>query len=233
MYTVYLIKQDGIPCYVGMTSRTLKERFWEHCKNKKGAMYKPIKKHGKEHFETIKIDHAHAKDEASNKEDFWTLFYKEQGYNLYNRIIGMHQIISETQREIIRNRSTGKHPNDETRRKMSDARQGEKNGMFGKHHTEESRKKMSDSHKREYIKVNHPMYGKHHNEESKRKISEAKKGKCSPHRKKVQCIETKEIFSSMNEAAKIKDISLSNISQVCNGKQKTAGGFHWKFVNAA
>jgi hypothetical protein len=52
----------------------------------------------------------------------------------------------------------------ERRRKMSEARKGEKNPMFGKHHTEKSRRKMSELRK-----------GKIVSEETRRKMSEAHK----------------------------------------------------------
>lgn len=70
-------------------------------------------------------------------------------------------------------------------------------------------------------------------EEHKRKISEAKKGKLINRKdqsKKVLCVETGEIFESMNDAERKAGISNSHISAVCNGKRKSAGGFHWKFL---
>lgn len=39
-----------------------------------------------------------------------------------------------------------------------------------------------------------------------------------------------EIFSSISEAQKKYPAAHSHISQVCNGKRKTAGGFKWKFL---
>ena len=48
--------------------------------------------------------------------------------------------------------------------------------------------------------------------------------------KKVLCVETGEIFESVHEAQRKTGISQGNISQVCNGKRKTIGGFHWKFL---
>ena len=48
--------------------------------------------------------------------------------------------------------------------------------------------------------------------------------------KKVCCIETSIIYSSIKEASKQTGVCQSGISQCCNSKQKTAGGFHWEFV---
>lgn len=49
--------------------------------------------------------------------------------------------------------------------------------------------------------------------------------------KQVRCIETGKIYSSTMEVEKQLGFSQSNISLVCNGKRKTCGGFHWKYVS--
>lgn len=49
--------------------------------------------------------------------------------------------------------------------------------------------------------------------------------------KRVKCIETDTIYNSLKEAAAALGISMTSISQNCHGKQKTAGGYHWKFVD--
>ena len=45
------------------------------------------------------------------------------------------------------------------------------------------------------------------------------------------CIETGEIFSSMGEASRMKQIDKTSISRCCNGKQITAGGYHWRLLD--
>ena len=88
-----------------------------------------------------------------------------------------------TRGEHNRLHNAGKHHSDETRRKISEAKTGEKNPFYGKHHSEEVRKKMSESHKSK----NHPMYGKHHSEDTRRKMSESLKGRTfsEEHRRKI------------------------------------------------
>lgn len=50
--------------------------------------------------------------------------------------------------------------------------------------------------------------------------------------KKVVCLETKEIFSSLKEAANIKKIDSGSISCCCHKKKlKQAGGYHWRFYD--
>lgn len=48
--------------------------------------------------------------------------------------------------------------------------------------------------------------------------------------KKILCIETGEIFESIGDAERKTGIDHSNISMVCSGIRKTAGGYHWSFV---
>lgn len=48
--------------------------------------------------------------------------------------------------------------------------------------------------------------------------------------KKVLCVETNEIFNSAKEA--MEAIGIKGIDACCRGKQKTAGGYHWKYIEA-
>ena len=58
----------------------------------------------------------------------------------------------------------GKHPSEETRKKIGAAKKGEKNPNYGKHLSEETRRKMSEA-------------KKNMSEETRKKLSEANKGK--------------------------------------------------------
>lgn len=48
--------------------------------------------------------------------------------------------------------------------------------------------------------------------------------------KKIKCIETNEIFNNASEASKKTGIQACNILRVCSGKRKTAGKFHWEYI---
>ncbi len=52
----------------------------------------------------------------------------------------------------------------------------------------------------------------------------------SIHRKKVINIENGISFDSLKDAAEFYGIKSNKISEVCSGKRKTAGGFHWKYL---
>lgn len=122
----------------------------------------------------------------------------------------------------------GKKHSEEHNRKIGEANKGRK-------FSEESKMKMSEAHK-----------GKSLSEEAKRKLSEAKKGKkhSEEHKmkmseamqnhkdlsKQVLCVETGEVFPSVHDVERKTGINNGKISMACNGKRKSAGGYHWKFV---
>lgn len=70
------------------------------------------------------------------------------------------------------------------------------------------------------------------NSQYRKKLSEKQKERISlAHRKKVQCIDTGKIYSSLREAASNVGIkSPELISRQIRGKIKTAGGYMWKYV---
>jgi len=134
----------------------------------------------------------------------------------------------------------GKICSEETKKKISEAQKGKKHHSYGKTISEETKQKLSDAKKGD----KNPFYNKKHTEYSKQKMREAKIGKSlsdehknkiaksnkNKNAKKVLCIETGEIFESIQQAAKIKGIkSFSHITSVCRNNQKTCGGFHWKY----
>lgn len=54
-----------------------------------------------------------------------------------------------------------------------------------------------------------------------------------PHKKysrKVVCVETNETLDSLKEAAQKYGLQLPLVWKCCNGKQKTTGGYHWKYA---
>lgn len=93
------------------------------------------------------------------------------------------------------------------------------------HHSEETKRKMSEARSGE----NNPFYGKHHTEETKKKIRES-----NPSKSVLQFSKDGEFISeyqSTREAERQTDISNSSICRCCKGKQKSAGGFIWKYAS--
>ena len=48
--------------------------------------------------------------------------------------------------------------------------------------------------------------------------------------KSVYCVELDKTFNGIREAAKELNLHSTNITKVCKGKQKTTGGYHWRYV---
>lgn len=121
----------------------------------------------------------------------------------------------------------GKKLSKETKRKLSEAHKGQRPWMKGRHHSEETKRKLSEINK-----------GKKMSYEAKRKLSETNKGRrpsdktikasIKANSKRVLCIETRELFESIKQAEE--KYKIHNVCNACNGKRKTAGGYHWKYV---
>ena len=94
---------------------------------------------------------------------------------------------------------------DETKKKISESKIGEKHPMFGKHFSEEHKKKMSAS-----------MTGNHN----------------SPTKPVLQFSKTGEFiaeYPSIMDAERHTGCNHENICKCCKGKLKTCGGFIWKY----
>jgi len=136
----------------------------------------------------------------------------------------LHSVISEKQREILRN-----------------INQGEKNPMFGKTHTEEVKRKHSDL----VSGFNHPMFGKKHDKSTRRKIAENRRKSIS--QEEINQISAEfnsksvlqydlegnfiQQFKSVKEASQILGLSESLIGKTCRGVIKKPRKFIFKFKN--
>lgn len=59
-------------------------------------------------------------------------------------------------------------------------------------------------------------------------VLNVKCGGVSP--KKVCCVETKEVFASLHQASRAKNVQVSHICSAAKGSRDTAGGFRWAYV---
>lgn len=48
--------------------------------------------------------------------------------------------------------------------------------------------------------------------------------------KEVMCVETGAVYNSIKDAASALNLQASHIGEVCKGKRKTHGGYHWRYV---
>lgn len=61
-------------------------------------------------------------------------------------------------------------------------------------------------------------------QETINKIKEAKK------QYDILCVETNIKYDSLRDAFKNTNINFHHIAEVCKGKRKTAGGYHWELI---
>ena len=96
--------------------------------------------------------------------------------------------------------------------------------------SEATKKKLSEAH----VGEKNPFYGRHLSEEHKEKIRETRRSlDIQPVNKRpVRCVETGVIYESTAQATRELGIHNFAIRRVCYGERKTAGGFHWEYVEA-
>ena len=128
---------------------------------------------------------------------------------------------------------------EEQRRKISEAMIGKNSPFYGKHHSEESKKKLSESltgrvfaeeHRK---KISEAKIGHEVSEETRKKLSESMTGNYNARQTQVlQYSKSGEFiaeYPSIMEAERQTGCYNQNISQCCQGKRKSAGGFIWKY----
>jgi hypothetical protein len=57
------------------------------------------------------------------------------------------------------------------------------------------------------------------------------KSRAEKSKKKVLCVEKNMVYDSLKDASAQSGNRVSSISNCCNGRVKTAGGYHWEFVS--
>ena len=189
-------------------------------------LQRAFNKYGEANFSFEVIEFINTEEELLPREQYYIELYqvcdRDKGYNLI--VDATRNIPSKETKLKISLAHQGKTISEETKLKMSLAQKGSKNHnygktgylhpMHGKTHSKESRYRMSQNHA-DVSGSKNPMYGKH--------------GELHPASKKVICIETGVVYGSMVDIEKITGIKRNNISSCCTGKNKTAGGYHWKY----
>jgi group I intron endonuclease len=207
---IYKIANDiNSKVYIGQTRQTLKKRLKNHkclSKTKDYLLYRAIRKYGWKHFTTEVVEDNISLENLNEREIFWT--------NKFNALTPYGYVcIAGGELRIV---------SEETRRRMSKARLGNKNPNFGKHHTEESKKKISKA------KIGQqPWLGKKHSEETKQKMKRSK------YCKNILCYDLdgnfiKE-FDSIHEASRELNLYRNMISKVCRGLSKYTGNYIFKY----
>ena len=248
-FKIYLVmNRTNFKKYVGLTSRTVARRFYEHSINRKSAIGLAIQKYGRDNFLVVVIETCETLEKANEREKYWIAFHDCIAPSGYNRTDGGECAIpSEETRERQSEAANKRFENPQEREKISETLTGRKdseevkarkraaqkkryaeNPMESQKQSEGLKKRFSnpDEHKKhseimKKYKAEHPV-----TDETKRAIS-VKKEK---YKKKVRCIETGEIFESISIAAKNFNTEPTQISRVCRGVRQTYHGYHFEFV---
>lgn len=239
-YKVYKhTNQHNGKVYIGITSTSVDRRSGHHGNGYKNNVlfYRAIQKYGWDSFShEVLLSGVSIKEAAAAEIKFISLYNStnpECGYNISSG--GEYG-------------KAGVPYSDEERKHRSDSMTGVKNPCYGKFgsehpaygytHTEESKRKFVPK-----------IRGKVRSEETKQKISSYRRsvgswsgsnnpmsGKTygsAPHARKIVCVETGEIFDSVKRAAESINTFPTSITATCAGRQKTCGGFHWKYVDTS
>ena len=186
------------------------------------ALNGAIEKYGKENFKKYIIEECNL-ESLDEREIHW--------------IKKLHSHVSEWGYNISWGGNTpmrGRKHTDESKKKQSDAKLGEKSWMFGKHLSEEHKKRIGESGTGD----KNGFFGKNHSDENRKKISESKIGKKhSDEFKKKQSemrIGNKNhnfCKKNKNSSSKYWGVSISSdrlswiVTLSINGKQKYLGSF--------
>jgi len=138
--------------------------------------------------------------------------------------------------------SKNKRHHPESNRKRSIAITGEQHPLYGTHLSDEAKKHLSEYWKGRIFtpetraKLSEASKGIPKGEKHREALKRARLGKCmgadAYNSVKVQCVETGEIYLSIADArSEYKIKSGHHISECCQGKLKTCGGFRWEYVN--
>lgn len=208
--------------YIGITSQKPTRRWQngEHyCGN--AHFYAAIQKYGWDGFHHEILYTELTKEEAERMEVDLIAKYQTQdpdkGYNLASggaARCGWHH--TEEAKEKIGARTRGTHLSESHRQRIGEAQRGDKNHASGKALSSEHKAKLSAA------LTGHSVPGT-----TRKAISDAKRAKNA---RPVLCVETGTCYGSPAEAAEKAGINRSSICSCCLGHRKTAGGYHWEYV---
>lgn len=242
-YKVYMHLFPNNKVYIGITKQKLTRR-WDNGKGYKNNQYmtNAIMKYGWDNIKHLILYDNLTKEEAEQKEIELIKIYKSNnkkyGYNILNGgnvSNGLTQDVlkklsinskkmweNEQYREHMIKAHCGKTASDETKKRMSI---NNAKVWLGKHLSKETRNKISQNRK------GIASWNKGTKGIMKANKTSFKIGQPSINRKKVICIETKIIYDSLLEASKMTNTNQTCIVNVCKGRQKIAGGYHWQYVD--
>lgn len=203
------------------------------------SINRAIKKYGKENFTKKILEQCDNVTDLNKKEIFWINYYgstnRVVGYNIADGGNGGNTRVNYTESEMT-----------EYKNKISEGlKKSEKYSESVENRKNKKRDKHSEVMKKLY-KEGKLFVGKNTpkpSDETKQKISEKNKGKKRTEKTKEKIAKSKfkkvymfdsdnnllNEFKSIGDASEKCGINRCCISDVCNGRQKTAGGYRWSF----
>jgi len=190
--------------YVGLTRYTVEKRLKEHLNDHRNYYIdNALRKYGLSNFNVIVLEEVED-DRLSEREQYWIKKIDCVYPKGYNNTYGGEESF---------------RPSEETKHKISEALKGRfvgnKNPMYGT--VSPMRGKIG------------AMKGKKHSNDTIQKMVKSRTGENSKVARPIICLETGVYFISSKQASEIMGIKRSCLSCALNGKQKTAGGYHWVF----
>lgn len=243
---IYRISFSNGKNYIGQTTNTALDRILQHIRTSKYntknyPIYNAMRKF--DAFDLFIECICKNIDELNIQESIFIQKYNSinNGYNCDSG--GSNKVLSQETRDKISNSKKGWKMTIEQRSKLSASTMGRmpwNKGTSGlQRHTESQNKEMS----KRMAGINNPMYGKAHSQETKDLQSRNRKGNTawnkglsidnSHHNIKIQCIDTGNIYESITQASECLCIDRSSIVKVCKGKQKTAKGLKFRYMEVA
>ena len=218
---IYFIRSPSLREYVGQTIHDNVNVRWNEEKRKPhGRLKQVFEKYGTDKCEFFTIMEISQETHGDNWMDYLNMYediyIKERntltpnGYNLMTG--GGNSLHSDETKQKMSDSKMGKTHSDETKQKISDAK-------MGIPLSDETKQKMSET------RMGIPL-----SDETKQKMSDAKPKKPVEQWDGDFLIK---VYPSMHDAEIQTLIHRGNISKVCKGKLKTAGGYTWKYYAQA
>ncbi len=194
-----------------------------------GTIISKIYKKRPETLKEVYLKTCYTQEELDEWEQYYIKFYNTlypNGYNLEKG--GRGGVPSEETKNKMSEAAKGKHHSEETRKKLSESHKGKTTWNKGMKMSDEHRKKLSEAHMGK-IPANK---GVKMTDEQRKKCSESHKGQIPWNKKKIIQLTLDGIFicewASINEAQS--KLGIKHISDCCQGKRKSAGGFKWCYA---
>lgn len=230
--------------YIGQTRDSVEARFKAHiaeaCKtNRNLHLYNSMRKYGIENFVVTILESNIPVEQLNDKEIYYIALY-DTFNNGYNNTAGGGGILGYKHSEETRRRISIKSK--ENMYKINTPERTAKiiAAQKGRKFTDEHRRHISEACKGKRFKENNSFYGKKHSKQTKEFIgyNNATYSICQYDLTTLQVLNN---FKTLNEAAeyiqqnnytnaKIKSIKY-RLTVTCEGKQKHAYNFGWKYIN--